>query len=221
MIAEIWCALSGSGRSRGEVVTEEQVAAAEQATTEQATAEEQATAAPRRRARSRGTVDPARLDQVAKLVELTGLTRYRYPAYDLSGLVQCSREAGLAVRAHFSGPAVETPEDVQAAAFEILQEALANVLKHGDGTATVTVRSRPDRLTLTVTNPVAGRRPEARRSRGGLKRMRRCADRVRASFRVGPHEGGWRVHAEFAIRRTSWAGPGRRADPHPDWSLGT
>lgn len=211
MIAEIWSALSGSGRSRGEeeAVTEDKVIT-----------EEKAAVAPRRRERGRGKVDPARLDQVARLTELTGLARYRYPAYDLSGLVQCSREAGLVIRSHFSGPAVEPPRDVRAAAYEILQEALANVLKHGDGMAAVTVRFRPDRLTLTVTNPVAGRRPEARWSRSGLKRMRRCADRVGASFRVGPHEGGWRVHAEFTIRRTSWAGPGRRADPYSDWSLG-
>jgi Signal transduction histidine kinase len=206
MIAEILGALAGSGRgrSKGSAVAAEGVITAS-------------------RFRSHVKVDPARLDQVERLAELTGIARYRYAPYDLTGLVQCAREAGLAIRLHIRGFEADPAQAVRVAGFEILEEALINVLKHGDGTASVEIRFRPGRLTLIVTNPVTGRRPEARRPRKGLKRMRRTAERVGGSFHVGPYEAGWLVRAEFPIRRTSWVNRGERAtdDFYSDLSSGT
>jgi hypothetical protein len=154
--------------------------------------------------RSRTKVDQSRLDQVERLAEINKLSEYRYPPKDLAGLVQCAREAGLITRLHISGSSTTPPDPVRTAGYQILEEALINVLKHGDGVANVFTHYETNRFALTVDNPVDGKPPEASGPRRGLKFMRRCANDAGGSFSVGPHGNGWRVHAAFPIKRTSW-----------------
>lgn len=156
------------------------------------------------RGRRRDEGDQDRLDQLERLAEFHLKSEYRYPRKDLVGLVQCCRDAGLRVRLHISGTPPELPVTVRDAGHEILKEALANVIKHGDGRAAVIIGYEPRRLALRVENPVPEGWREARIGRGGLKHMRRCAGLVGGSLTVGPYTHGWQVSATLPIKPASW-----------------
>ncbi|MEV5412300.1 hypothetical protein AB0K60_26130 [Thermopolyspora sp. NPDC052614] len=145
-----------------------------------------------------------RLDQLERLAELHLRAEYRYPRKDLVGLVDCCREAGLGVRLHISGFARELPQPVRDAGHEILKEALANVIKHGDGRAAVILGYEGRRLELRVENPVPDRWREARVEHGGLRHMRKCARLVGGTLTVGPFAHGWQVLATLPIRSALW-----------------
>jgi signal transduction histidine kinase len=152
----------------------------------------------------RHEVGQDRLEQLERLTQLHLKAEYRYPRKDLVALVNCCREAGLGVRLHLSGFARELPQPVRDAGHEILKEALANVIKHGDGRAAVIIGYEPRRLALRVENPVPEGWREARIGRGGLKHMRRCAGLVGGSLTVGPYTHGWQVSATLPIKPASW-----------------
>jgi signal transduction histidine kinase len=128
-----------------------------------------------------GTAAPARLSEAARLAER-------------------AREAGLDVDLTVAGHPRPLPVGVDLAAYRILQESLTNALKHGGGPAEVTVAYEPDRIALTVTNPMprtttAARAPGAR---AGLVGMRERAELLGGKIQAGPdHARSWRVHAEL------------------------
>jgi len=80
---------------------------------------------------------------------------------ELPSLIDGFRRAGLHVETTVTGAAAVLAETQDLSAFRIIQEALTNALKHGArGWASLAVTYLPDRVGITVTNPVA---PGARR----------------------------------------------------------
>lgn len=74
---------------------------------------------------------------------------------DLESLYAQVRAAGLAVRADVEPmPPANVPAAVQLAIYRVLQEALTNAIRHGNGDVEVTMRWLPDRLHLWASNPV-------------------------------------------------------------------
>ena len=91
------------------------------------------------------------------------------------------------------------PDATERAAFRIIQEALANVVRHArpaEATLTITIESSSLRITVRD----AGRRPTGATEGHGLIGMR---ERVRAhggSLRAGPApDGGWHVEATLPL----------------------
>ncbi|MEE2814114.1 MAG: histidine kinase [Actinomycetota bacterium] len=75
---------------------------------------------------------------------------------DLESLYSQVRAAGLAVRVDVEPmPPANVPAAVQLAIYRVLQEALTNAIRHGNGDVEVTMRWLPDRLHLWASNPVA------------------------------------------------------------------
>jgi signal transduction histidine kinase len=71
----------------------------------------------------------------------------------LDTLAERHRTAGLAVRIREHGAPRPLAPGLDQAAYRILQEALTNAARHGDGSADVEIAFRPSRLELSVTNP--------------------------------------------------------------------
>ena len=81
----------------------------------------------------------------------------------LDGLVERHRAAGLDVTATVRGDRGQLPPGVERSAYRILQEALTNAARHGDGSARIDLAISPDALELTVANPVAPAAPAGKR----------------------------------------------------------
>ncbi|MER7077657.1 Signal transduction histidine kinase [Saccharopolyspora kobensis] len=78
---------------------------------------------------------------------------------DLESLVSASRDAGLDVELVLTGDRRDLADQVERAAYRVVQEALTNVHKHAGGArATVALDYRPKQLALSVRNgrPAAG-----------------------------------------------------------------
>lgn len=131
---------------------------------------------------------------------------------EVDRLVEQARAAGLTVRFETLGEARPLPVAVDLAAYRIVQEALTNALKHGAGSATVTVDYRPRAVRLTVENPLpapggeeagaaARLRPPAGAglpgAKAGLIGMRERAALLHGRFTAGPCGSRWRVEADL------------------------
>ncbi|GAA1817207.1 histidine kinase [Luedemannella flava] len=120
----------------------------------------------------------------------------RSPAPDLDRLDTLAEEAragGLPVTLRRAGPTVDVPAEVDLAAYRIVQEALTNVRRHAapGATATVTVRSGPDALTVEVTDDGAGQAAGDPSAEGnGLPGMRARATALGGTLTAGPAPGG-------------------------------
>jgi signal transduction histidine kinase len=133
-------------------------------------------------------------------------------------LVGAVRQAGLAVRLSVVGKARSLPVEVDLAAYRILQESLTNALKHAAGEpAQALVEYRPDRVVVTVENPLPAGAGGSRAGApgdgagvpgagAGLVGMRERATLLRGTLAAGPADGRWRVHAELPT------GPGTEVD---------
>ncbi|NUR87876.1 MAG: two-component sensor histidine kinase, partial [Nonomuraea sp.] len=74
---------------------------------------------------------------------------------DAESLVARSRRAGMAVDLRVEGEPRDLPAAVDLAGYRILQEALTNALKHGTAPTRVLIAYDPDRVRLSVDNPVS------------------------------------------------------------------
>jgi signal transduction histidine kinase len=83
----------------------------------------------------------------------------------LDGLVERHSAAGLRVTTTVRGERRTLPPGVDRAAYRILQEALTNAARHGNGGAHVDVAFSPSGLDLSVANPISPDR--AARATGG------------------------------------------------------
>lgn len=70
----------------------------------------------------------------------------------LDGLVEHVRSAGLALEMETRGKPVKLDPGLDLTAYRILQEALTNALRHGDGQARGSIRYLPDELLIEVVN---------------------------------------------------------------------
>jgi signal transduction histidine kinase len=123
----------------------------------------------------------------------------------LDGLVQRHRASGLRVTTTISGDRRPLPSGVDRGAYRILQEALTNAARHGDGSAAVELAFGPGVLEVTVANPISP--AETARATGGghgVVGMRERAALLGGSLDVGARNGSFELHARlpFAENRS-------------------
>ncbi|WP_349258281.1 sensor histidine kinase [Stackebrandtia sp.] len=167
-----------------------------------------------------GAVENAGRDAMTELRHLLGLLAppadgsepadlSPQPSLDrLSPLIDRIAFAGLPVEVRVSGERRALPPGVDATAFRVVQEALTNALRHGDGErADVSIRYGDRYLRLEVTNsgpsvlfgapPVGGADRGAGRGLMGLReRVAVYGGDLDARGRLG---GGWRVRARIPL----------------------
>ncbi|WP_051164262.1 sensor histidine kinase [Nocardia testacea] len=123
---------------------------------------------------------------------------------DLDELLRKPRLAGLTVHTRVLGTPDSLPAAIDDAATQIVQESLANVVRHAPGAeATVTVRYSADSVDLTVDNTRPTGRPEhAGPTRGmGIIAMRERTHALGGALTAGPKpSGGYRVAARLPSR---------------------
>ncbi len=118
----------------------------------------------------------------------------------LDELVLDVREAGLGVDATFEGELGNLPAGIDLTVYRIVQEALTNVLKHGQTRAIVRVVRETDRVLVEVRNPVATSPGPWRSGAGrGLPGMRERVRLYGGEVTARPDGVDWVVHAELPL----------------------
>lgn len=114
------------------------------------------------------------------------------------------RAAGVDLRVEVApAPPAEPPAGVQLAVYRILQEALTNALRHGDGgPVRVALAWQPDLVDVTVDNGVAGPASSPPGPGHGLIGMRERAELAGGTLWADRGAGRYRVHARLPVR---WA----------------
>jgi signal transduction histidine kinase len=116
----------------------------------------------------------------------------------LDGLVERHRAAGLRVTTTIRGDRQPLPPGIDRGAYRILQEALTNAARHGDGSAAVELAFGPNVLEVTVANPI-GRNGADRPASGGhgVIGMRERAALLGGSLDVGARNGSFQLRARL------------------------
>jgi signal transduction histidine kinase len=125
----------------------------------------------------------------------------------LESLLQSTIDAGVSTRIVISGECRPLPAGVDLAAYRIVQEALANVLRHaGRASAVVGLAYGDEDVTITVEDDGPGRRRphgasgHAGTQGHGILGMRERALALGGELQVGPStDSGYRVHARLPI----------------------
>ncbi|MGN9809293.1 sensor histidine kinase [Micromonospora sp. BQ11] len=128
-----------------------------------------------------------------------------YGIDQLPELVERARATGLDATLTIEGQRHDVPATVDRTAYRIVQESLTNIARHAAAaTASIRIDYRPDALAIRVdddgtavpdTVPVPG---------VGLLGMRERVTALGGHLRAEPrHEGGFTVHAELPVGRTS------------------
>jgi signal transduction histidine kinase len=117
----------------------------------------------------------------------------------LEGLIASFGSIGLEVH-----PSIEVSADfveagVGVTVYRVVQEALTNAHRYGDGPATVEVRERDGRIWVTVENRIApSPRGSSPRSRLGLVGMRERVQSSGGRLTIDSADGRFRVCADFS-----------------------
>ncbi len=111
----------------------------------------------------------------------------------LDGLLARHRDAGLDVTATVSGTRRPVPPAVDQGAYRILQEALTNAARHGNGSAQVHLAFADGALELAVTNAVG--HAHGTGDGHGITGMRERAALLGGSLRVETADGRFEVRA--------------------------
>ena len=117
---------------------------------------------------------------------------------DLDDLVARMSGTGVPVTVAVEGAPRELPPGVDLAAYRIVQEALANVLRHAASpTATVRLGYTPAEVTVEVTDTGRGT-AGATDGGSGIAGMRERVGALGGVFEAGPRVGGgFRVYARL------------------------
>ncbi|KRF12937.1 sensor histidine kinase [Nocardioides sp. Soil796] len=144
---------------------------------------------------SRESLDALR----SELSQLTGDAAPRAPRRglaELSTLVERVQAAGPAVRVNDT--AGDLPDDVDAAAYALVQESLTNVLRHADAsTVSVALERSGDALEVSISDD--GRGGVVHDEGMGLRGMRERVTALGGTFEAGPTDQGFRVHAVLPV----------------------
>jgi signal transduction histidine kinase len=148
---------------------------------------------------SNGALDELR----ATLATFTGTIGATAPANGLAevpALVAATDVDGLAVRLTVDGTPAPVPAPVDLAGYRIVQEALANVVRHAHARhAAVRIAYGPDTVAITVTDD--GRGANGAATGTGLASMGERARSVGGTFAAGPGpDGGFEVRASLPVR---------------------
>jgi signal transduction histidine kinase len=114
----------------------------------------------------------------------------------LETLAERHRSVGLTVDLDESGSRRPLSPGLDQAAYRILQEALTNAARHGNGSAHVQIGFRPSALELVVTNPTRPGSPPGDVGHG-IVGMRERASLLGGSLDAGATDGRFRVRARL------------------------
>jgi signal transduction histidine kinase len=114
----------------------------------------------------------------------------------LDTLVERHGSAGLSVTVRKHGQGRPLSPGLDQAAYRILQEALTNAARHGDGHADVDVTFGPSSLELAVTNPIPSNRAPGG-AHHGIVGMRERAALIGGSLDARASDGVFRVRARL------------------------
>ncbi|NNN29438.1 two-component sensor histidine kinase [Streptomyces sp. S3(2020)] len=118
----------------------------------------------------------------------------------LEGLIASFESIGLDVRSSIDIPAGAVEPGVGVTVYRVVQEALTNAHRHGEGAATVEVRERDGRICVTVDNRVAPSPHGTGSGSGlGLLGMRERVESSDGRLTIDRNDGRFRVHAEFRL----------------------
>ena len=120
---------------------------------------------------------------------------------DLDELVALAREAGLEVELHREGPAPDLSAAADLAAYRIVQEALTNARRYGNGGVTVAVATTASGLTLEIRNRLGTAASGG--SGFGLVGMRERATTAGGTVDAGPLGDEFVVRAVLPLRGTT------------------
>jgi signal transduction histidine kinase len=116
----------------------------------------------------------------------------------LDGLVERHLAAGLRVTTTIRGDPHPLPPGVDRGAYRILQEALTNAARHGDGSVHVEFAFGHDALEITVANrPSPGRAARATGGGHGLIGMRERAALLGGTLDASARDGRFELHARL------------------------
>ncbi|KUM82404.1 MULTISPECIES: sensor histidine kinase [Streptomyces] len=118
----------------------------------------------------------------------------------LEALVASFESVGLDVRPSLDIPAGFVEPSVGVTVYRVVQEALTNAYRHGEGSATVEVREVDGTISVTVENRVAHSSRGADPGSGlGLVGMRERVESSNGRLTIDGDDGRFRVHAEFSL----------------------
>jgi signal transduction histidine kinase len=117
----------------------------------------------------------------------------------LEGLIASFGSIGLDVQASLEVPADFVAPSVGVTVYRVVQEALTNAHRYGEGTATVEVREREGRICVTVENRI-GHSPRSSNpgSRLGLLGMRERVESSGGRLTIDNADGRFRICADFS-----------------------
>ena len=121
----------------------------------------------------------------------------------LDTLVERHRAAGLDVTLERRGDVSALPRAVDRTAFRILQEALTNAAKHGDGHVEAELVRDDGRLEITVRNRLRSPVPPARAEHHGIVGMRERAELLGGTLEAGAHDRTYTLQATIPLERRS------------------
>lgn len=122
---------------------------------------------------------------------------------ELRPLIERTKRAGVDTKVQVAGVAIALPTSTEAAAFRIIQESLANVIRHsGSSIAHVSIAYHPGSLEVEVRDSGTSRRPKPQPAGPGygIRGMRERTTALGGRFEAGPHpEGGFCVRATLPL----------------------
>jgi signal transduction histidine kinase len=158
--------------------------------------------------KSLGAVESASRSAMADLRRLLDLlhaeTNAEQPGLDnLDELVETVRAAGLPTRLTLRGEPRELPGSLDVALYRIVQEALTNALRHGEGPVEVELNHGRTEVVLTVTNGLrpdrATRKEHAHRGLTGIRQRVTLFGGQVSYGETGEH---WQLRTTFPVEST-------------------
>jgi signal transduction histidine kinase len=151
------------------------------------------------------TVERVARETIGEIDRLVGALREEGPADvepafgmgAVDALVERHRGGGLGVSVETTGQRRRLAPAVDRAVYRIVQEALTNATRHGDGTADVLLDFRNGALELTIENPVRAGRATRPGGGHGISGMRERASLLGGALEAGPDGAVFRVHARL------------------------
>lgn len=119
---------------------------------------------------------------------------------EIPALIDSYRVAGLRVDAHLPEYLQDVSGTAGVTAYRMVQEALTNAQRHGDGAARVDLELTPDLVRLEVANAIRGGLDRSPGRGYGLIGMRERAQSAGGRVRIGPHGNQFRVEAVLPRR---------------------
>ena len=105
---------------------------------------------------------------------------------DIVQLVDGFATAGVDVRLALDGNLADVSASAGLTAFRVVQESLANAVRHQPGSSTVVAVEADDELHLRITSEGGRRRSSGCGPGNGLQGMRERVEALRGTFAAGP-----------------------------------